>query len=104
MLEKEKIAAEITEEEIGKEETLDEAEKEALKKLKRLERDYISPDSGISSGLALPPARYVYMVGVFIVLFLLLYLLASALESGMGKKSSPEENTLLQKIENTLNK
>ena len=104
MLEKEKIAAEITEEEIGKEETLDEAEKEALKKLKRLERDYISPDSGITSGLALPPARYVYMVGVFIVLFLLLYLLASALESGMGKKSSPEENTLLQKIENTLNK
>ena len=104
MLEKEKIAAEITEEEIGKEETLDEAEKEALKKLKRLERDYISPDSGITSGLALPPARYVYMVGVFIVLFLLLYLLASALESGMGKNSSPEENTLLQKIENTLNK
>ena len=103
MLEKEKIAAEITEEEIGKEETLDEAEKEALKKLKRLERDYISPDSGITSGLALPPARYVYMVGVFIVLFLLLYLLASALESGMGKHSSPVEN-ILQKTENTLNK
>ena len=104
MSEKEKIAAYAADEDVAAENSLDEAEKEALKKLKRLERDYISPDSGITSGLALPPARYVYMVGVFIVLFLLLYLLASALESGMGKKSSPEENTLLQKIENTLNK
>ena len=98
MQENEKTPAGITEEVLTGENALDEAEKEALKKLKRLERDYISPDSGITSGLALPPARYVYMVGVFIVLFLLLYLLASALESGMGKNSSPEENTLLQKI------
>ena len=103
MSEKEKIAAYAADEDVAAENSLDEAEKEALKKLKRLERDYISPDSGITSGLALPPARYVYMVGVFIVLFLLLYLLASALESGMGKHSSPVEN-ILQKTENTLNK
>ena len=103
MSEKEKNAACAAEEDIAAENTLDEAEKEALKKLKRLERDYISPDSGITSGLALPPAKYVYMVGLFIALFLLLYLLASALEGGLGKKSSPVENTL-QKIENTLNK
>ncbi|MBR2365448.1 MAG: hypothetical protein IKA79_09615 [Lentisphaeria bacterium] len=103
MTEKEMIRTEMDKENISAENALDEVEKEALKKLKRLERDYISPDSGITSGLALPPARYVYMVGLFIALFLLLYLLATALEGGGGKKSSPVENTL-QKIENTLNK
>lgn len=103
MSEKEKIAAYAADEDVAAENSLDEAEKEALKKLKRLERDYISPDSGITSGLILPPARYVYMVGLFIVLFLLLYLLASALEGGLRKKSSPVENTL-QKIEKNLKK
>ena len=82
---------------------LDETEKEALKKLKRLERDYISPDSGISSGLALPPARYVYIVGLFVALFLLLYLLASVLESGLKKDPSPGKR-FQRNVEETLKK
>ena len=83
---------------------LDETEKEALKKLKRLERDYISPDSGISSGLALPPARYVYIVGLFVALFLLLYLLASVLESGLKKDPSPGKRLQRDHVEETLKK
>lgn len=82
---------------------LDEVEKEALKKLKRLEEDYISPDSGISSGLALPPARYVYMAGIFVALFLLLYLLASALESGRKNTPSSVKRTG-EKLEEILKK
>ena len=103
MSENEKSSVEANGKDMAKENTLDELEKEALKKLKRLERDYISPDSGITSGLALPPARYVYITGLLIAVFLLLYLLASVLESGLKKKPVPEKDPL-QTIENTLNK
>lgn len=103
MLEKENLSA-VEKEKASAERALDEIEKEALKKLKRLEEDYISPDSGISSGLALPPAKYVYMAGIFVLLFLLLYLLASSLESGMKNSTPSSEKTPLQKMETPLKK
>ena len=103
MSENEKSSVEANGKDMAKENILDEMEQEALKKLKRLERDYISPDSGITSGLALPPARYVYIVGLLIALFLLLYLLAASLESGLKKKPSPVKESL-QNMEKILKK
>ena len=103
MSENEKSSVEATGKDMAKENILDEMEQEALKKLKRLERDYISPDSGITSGLALPPARYVYIVGLLIALFLLLYLLAASLESGLKKKPYPVKESL-QNMEKILKK